>query len=245
MTDNNQFAAGAIEINKIYSFKELFFDLKIGEDTILYIKKALFNGDDRPIRPINLHNTPLYTLLALPNFENTKWKFWGVNAERKPGKLIPQFCLADDEESQQIFEAYRTIDGRRSAIPAENQITVGIEPLHRLYPRAQSIYTLLEIESRVELRDAPSLGFVHEGFTACIQTAHLTVHQLLQVPGLAGSKWQYLRDTKEWIPIFRAIDPAAIHECVDIAIDPEYGTWVTPKGHPRPLPSAFHQTDEE
>ena len=105
-------------------------------------------------------------------------------------------------------------------------------------PRRGDVYTAAEVEA-LSLRDAPFYRFVVNGNVEVIQTSHLTVEQLLSVPGFAQTRWRYERETHEWIPLFRAVDDAAVQACVDTepAIDP-YGDghpwlWVTPKGFAR------------
>ncbi len=119
------------------------------------------------------------------------------------------------------------------------------------YPYPGNIYTLAQIMEQ-DLPDAPSLGFRMapnpsapaeiESVLAVIQDSHLTVEQLLYVPGLADTEWRYIRTTNEQVPVFNyAGELEKLLACVDI--EPEignfgqeecYGWWVTPKGYPRP-----------
>jgi hypothetical protein len=56
------------------------------------------------------------------------------------------------------------------------------------------------------------------------------------VPGIAQTKWRYVRETHEWIPIFLWADPGNPRDVVDV--EPLLGDrkrylWITPKGFPR------------
>lgn len=96
------------------------------------------------------------------------------------------------------------------------------------YPQRGHVYSLRDILTALELQDSPSLQYRNNP----IQTAHLTSEQLLSVPGMAETRWQYLRTTIEWIPIF-------VHADGDVPVDVEPNVdhpkllWITPKGFPR------------
>lgn len=104
------------------------------------------------------------------------------------------------------------------------------------YPQQGKEYTAEEV-FKLDLDDTPHLGFQHEGLPAIIQNSHITVEELLSVPGLAQTKWRYVFTTNEWVPIFEAVDVTEVLKCVDIVPwkccfdDPHW--WVTPKGFPR------------
>jgi hypothetical protein len=84
-----------------------------------------------------------------------------------------------------------------------------------------------------------------------IQEAHLPegINSMLSIPGMGKTKWRYIRETIEWIPIFKSLsaeeDPenyALILSGVDyepwvsnpLPNDGEsIPNWVTPKGFPR------------
>lgn len=102
------------------------------------------------------------------------------------------------------------------------------------YPVAGNTYTLTNIKEHLALDDTPHLRFHYKGRLVVIQG---TVDQLAAVPGALESKWQYIRTTDEWIPLFDNIENDAILQFVDIEreIDPtkskkDLGWWVTPKG---------------
>lgn len=105
-------------------------------------------------------------------------------------------------------------------------------------PVKGSIYDLAEVFD-LNLLDSPSLGFSYNGRQCVIQDSHVTVEEVLSVPGLAATEWRYVRTTSEWIPVFEAINDAAVIACLDI--EPEFDPhdedaerfWVTPKGFPR------------
>lgn len=106
-------------------------------------------------------------------------------------------------------------------------------------PVKGSIYTLAQVFD-LNLLDSPSLGFSYSGRQCVIQDSHVTVEELLTVQHLAATEWRYVRTTKEWIPVFEAVNNDAVIACLDI--EPEFDPleesserfWVTPKGFPRP-----------
>jgi hypothetical protein len=104
-----------------------------------------------------------------------------------------------------------------------------------LYPRG--IFTLRAIIETLGVDDTPSLMFIApNGEPQCIQLAHVEDKKLLTLP-LADTQWQYLRITREWIPIFTAVNPAAVWACVEMTPDisafaSESTMWVTPLGAP-------------
>ena len=77
------------------------------------------------------------------------------------------------------------------------------------YPFRQQTYTFSQI-CKLYLRDNPCLSFQHNGIRGVIQTSHVSDEQLLSVPLMADSKWVYIRETFEWIPVFRFSDQNTI-----------------------------------
>jgi hypothetical protein len=105
----------------------------------------------------------------------------------------------------------------------------------KMKPIRGNVYTTLQIYQDLDLLDNPFLRFMIDGSIAVIQDSHVATETLLSsVPKLAELKWQYVRTTHEWIPLFRAVDDAAVLETVDVAKDRDGDFWVTPKGFPRP-----------
>lgn len=109
-------------------------------------------------------------------------------------------------------------------------------------PKRHQVYTYSEI-CKLYLRDTPHLGFQHKNIPGVIQTSHLTEEQLLSVPLLLDSKWVYVRETFEWIPIFTfsSQNTISITDLVDLEkcksskrYFDEDTWWATPKGFPRP-----------
>lgn len=103
------------------------------------------------------------------------------------------------------------------------------------HPSRLRTYTLTQVFD-LDLPDSPSLGFKYEGVRTVVQDSHVTVEELLSVPGFANTRWEYIRTTNEWIPVFSAVDDEAVVACVDV--EPYFGIepgnfWVTPKGFPR------------
>lgn len=88
------------------------------------------------------------------------------------------------------------------------------------------------------------MNFTLLGVDGVIQNSHLTEEQLLSVPGLADTVWQYLRTTHEWIPIFRYVGTTDLREVLDVELgaNPDWDRdqrkwwWATPKGFPREQP---------
>lgn len=111
------------------------------------------------------------------------------------------------------------------------------------------VYTFAEV-CKLDLLDSPSMCMFIDldhpthgeiRVDTCIQTSHLTEEEHLQVPGMAESKWRYIRTTSEWIPIFNfaGTNPESL---VDIQLDTDFDReydphkvrlWCTPKGHKR------------
>ena len=109
-------------------------------------------------------------------------------------------------------------------------------------PVRNQTYTYSEI-CKLYLRDSPCLAFDHQYIPGVIQTSHITEDQMLSVPLMSESKWIYVRETDEWIPIFRfsSYNTISITDLVDLekhefserCFD-EKTWWATPKGFPRP-----------
>lgn len=105
------------------------------------------------------------------------------------------------------------------------------------YPKRNQVYTLKEIETELYLRDSAFLMVEIDGHENPIQTSHIGSADLLAADGWAETKWAYLYETEEWIPIFRQVgnDVLALidHEpdqCYPEQID---RIWITPKAFPR------------
>lgn len=112
----------------------------------------------------------------------------------------------------------------------------------KVYPRPQHRYTSRQMLKQLTLPDGPSWGFWHVATSSmgCIQDSHLTIEELLSVPGFADLKWQYIRTTQEWIPVFLIApeDYAALLLCLDhvtyrCPYEEREMQWFTPKGFPR------------
>ena len=105
-------------------------------------------------------------------------------------------------------------------------------------PIVGQVYTYVEIETGLRLSDTPHLLFNVNGQLAVIQNSHVTVSDMLAIPGMDSSRWKYHRTTHEAIPVFHAEDDAAILALVDVEpstspYDDPGSLWVTPKGHYR------------
>lgn len=103
-------------------------------------------------------------------------------------------------------------------------------------------YSLRQIYEQLDLDDSPSLHIRIGDLKGPIQDSHVTVEQMLSVPGLADTQWTYRRTTWEYIPCFEYSGTAeAILACVDsepwkprfAGDEVDNYTWITPKGFPR------------
>lgn len=111
-------------------------------------------------------------------------------------------------------------------------------------PETGKIYTLAEIEE-LTLRDMPFLQLTlvqpgsEEGYLDQypIQTSHCTAEDLLKIPEWSNSRWVFVLETSEWIPVFRvhSDDEQLVKGLVDIeeSFDENQGYWITPKAYPR------------
>ena len=55
---------------------------------------------------------------------------------------------------------------------------------------------------QLDLQDSPCLMVMVEGRLYPVQDSHVTIDELLSVPGLADTEWAYRYTTEEWIPVF-------------------------------------------
>lgn len=113
-----------------------------------------------------------------------------------------------------------------------------------MIPESGKVYTLAEIEE-LELRDSPFLQLTlvipgsKDGYISQypIQTSHCTAEDLLKIPEWANSRWMFVLETSEWIPLFRvhSDDENLVRSLVDIEVsnDDSQGYWITPKAYPR------------
>ncbi len=109
-------------------------------------------------------------------------------------------------------------------------------------PTRGTVYTFEQI-CNLYLRDSPHLKFIHNNIEGVVQTSHVTEEELLRNEKFKNSKWRYIRETDEWIPIFVYSEENSqdITEIADLTIS-QYGRqysnndywWATPKDHPRP-----------
>jgi hypothetical protein len=111
-----------------------------------------------------------------------------------------------------------------------------IQPQVRQYPVRGVTYTLEQIMRDLRLRDSPALMVEMNTRMSCVQDSHLSEEELLSVPGFAQTKWRYVRETIEWIPVFHwadAADPLTFLDAEPSNDDPGLYHWITPKGFPR------------
>lgn len=114
----------------------------------------------------------------------------------------------------------------------------------RRFPEHGDIFTAREV-FELPLRDSPSFGITvaHDPDVGYddppIQDSHTTVTDLLSVPGFAESKWRFIKETHEWIPMFDFVGTAEealafvdVHKVWNSTFEC-YEWWVLPKGHPR------------
>ena len=86
--------------------------------------------------------------------------------------------------------------------------------LDLFYPERGQVYTLREIETGLYLRDSACLNFTHEGIESCVQ-GHPDI-DFTQPSAIADSEWRYVRETDEWIPVFRYAGTTPIDELLHI-----------------------------
>lgn len=111
----------------------------------------------------------------------------------------------------------------------------------RIFPRRNEVYTFKQIVNELDLRDSACLTFWENNLWQNIRDSHISEHDMLKLPHWAESRWKFVMETDEWIPIFRFAkdNEVSIDELVDTEaeIDPyaeKPGVlWVTPKGLPR------------
>ena len=104
----------------------------------------------------------------------------------------------------------------------------------RKYPKPFEVYTFREICEDLILRDSPHLMFYDtEGERDVIQTSHMTEEDMLSVEGFADSKWKYIRETDEWIPIFMYAGDVDIFTFVMKTEEPYGDETYSLKGFPR------------
>lgn len=164
-------------------------------------------------------------------------------------KLVAELAGVD---LHSILDVYRdTIKGIESEFGINlKPVVTQARPMH--YPKRGATYTLQEIEHSLILRDSPNL-MVSLGIPSldcirqfAVQDAHHGMADVLKVDAMANSKWEYVRETEEWIPIFRWAnsntvkpeDIIDIEEYNDKYFGGEYGEggtslWLTFKGFPR------------
>lgn len=77
--------------------------------------------------------------------------------------------------------------------------------MSRTSPVKGQVYTTLQIDNELELRDSPHLGFFNtDGEKDVVQDSHLAVN-ISALPGWAELRWTFIRETHEWIPIFQIV----------------------------------------
>lgn len=110
-------------------------------------------------------------------------------------------------------------------------------------PTPRRVYSLSFIERNLNLRDTPSLLFTGPLDADCvIQTSHFIMEDLFAAnPEWENTQWKYVRETPEWIPVFRyagsyALLASMLH--IEIMLDPylrekDFDYWCVPKEEPR------------
>jgi hypothetical protein len=105
------------------------------------------------------------------------------------------------------------------------------------FPVKGQIYTVRDIYN-LALTDTPSLMFKYQDAHVPIQQAHVTVDQLLSMPGFADVKFRYSHTTWLETPIFLLCEDEEIFNFVNVEsvwddVFEEHDVWVTPKEFPR------------
>lgn len=106
-------------------------------------------------------------------------------------------------------------------------------------PKRGQTYTLKQIEEELFLRDSPCLLFVHEDVEGVIQDSHIGENISKIVPLAGESQWVYIRETDEWIPVFKfdtKVEQRPVTDFLDLTPDTDHdgkpSWWATPKGFP-------------
>lgn len=125
------------------------------------------------------------------------------------------------------------------------------------FPTRGQTYTLRQILLELPLRDSAFLRFEPQkvryvGLSTAgiqvIQTSALGDEHLLLDPQWENSEWVFVRETDEWIPIFRAKDDAAIEAlCVIEASTSSFSRddghmHIYPKGMQHPQYEPYDET---
>ena len=86
---------------------------------------------------------------------------------------------------------------------------------------------------QLDLQDSPCLMVMVEGRLYPVQDSHVTIDELLSVPGLADTEWAYRYTTEEWIPVFDSCSGQTAFFFDIQRLEAEDSYWITPKGFPR------------
>lgn len=74
----------------------------------------------------------------------------------------------------------------------------------RTNPTKGQVYTLKEIYTGLYLRDSAFLKVDVGNRTLTVQDHWSSIDEVLSDQAVADSRWTYVRETSEWIPIFKA-----------------------------------------
>ena len=105
-------------------------------------------------------------------------------------------------------------------------------------PKVSNVYTLAEIVE-LDLRDSPCLMFDYEGERCSIQDSHFDYTPVWKSAPWADIRFKYIRETHEWIPIFRVVEEDLEKLIALLDIEPstcnfsDDAYWVVPKAYPR------------
>ena len=89
---------------------------------------------------------------------------------------------------------------------------------------------------QLDLQDSPCLMVMVEGRLYPVQDSHVTIDELLSVPGLADTEWAYRYTTEEWIPVFDSCSGQTAFFFDIQRMEAEDSYWITPKGFPGEVP---------
>lgn len=105
-----------------------------------------------------------------------------------------------------------------------------------MFPVRGNVYSAKEI-LEMNLRDSPFWEVPTEFGYLPVQDSHLTEAELMGVEHWPESRWVFLLETDEWIPVFRyAKGQRPVSELVDMKpIEDDHSSmelFITPKGKP-------------
>jgi hypothetical protein len=73
-----------------------------------------------------------------------------------------------------------------------------------------AMYTLEQLLTELDLPDSPSLYFAKRSGVAYVQHSIFDYKEFLAIPQWSKTVWKYKYTTREWVPVFEAVQPDVI-----------------------------------